>query len=384
MSFEPEKFFVGIIDFFAILMPGAVLTYLFKDAAGPVILGAGYCGLKGTEGWAVFLFSSYLLGHFLFFIGSSLDDFVYDPLRKMTDEWQVRRILKAVKISPRILRWFVEHLFFKGNPDLAVNRVVAIKEQYLKRIGSGKSVNAFQWCKARLATEHRDALAAVNRFEADSKFFRSFVPVMLILLVTAVVGHKASGQVRSHEWLKASAALVAMVLAFVRYIDQRFKSTQQAYWQILTLEAGRELPLAIEQSAKKKVDPTHAGGVVFRRRGDWTEWLLVRAADDPNDWVLPKGHIESGERAEACAIREIKEETGVWASISSKLGMSKYRLGEEDVRVQFYLMERVGEGRQMDLMREHDWVSLEVARGFLGKHLESLKVLNAANESLPS
>ena len=31
----------------------------------------------------------------------------------------------------------------------------------------------------------------------------------------------------------------------------------------------------------------------------------------PGAWVLPGGHIEVGESLEECAIREIKEETGI-------------------------------------------------------------------------
>ena len=35
-----------------------------------------------AQGWVAFLFSSYLLGHFLFFIGSWLDNLAYDPPSK--------------------------------------------------------------------------------------------------------------------------------------------------------------------------------------------------------------------------------------------------------------------------------------------------------------
>jgi len=34
MNFEPQKFFIGLVDFFSILMPGAMLTYLGKDSQG--------------------------------------------------------------------------------------------------------------------------------------------------------------------------------------------------------------------------------------------------------------------------------------------------------------------------------------------------------------
>ena len=51
MDFEPQKFFIGVIDFFSILLPGAALTYLFKDDVGPQVLGKR-CGTpQGAESW---------------------------------------------------------------------------------------------------------------------------------------------------------------------------------------------------------------------------------------------------------------------------------------------------------------------------------------------
>jgi hypothetical protein len=74
MAFEPQKFFVGLVDFFSVLMPGGLLAYLGKDLAAQALLGKYSYKLEGTEAWMVFLFASYLLGHFIFLIGSVLDD----------------------------------------------------------------------------------------------------------------------------------------------------------------------------------------------------------------------------------------------------------------------------------------------------------------------
>ncbi len=52
-----------------------------------------------------------------------------------------------------------------------------------------------------------------------------------------------------------------------------------------------------------------AGGVVENERG---EWLMIRRN---GRWDLPKGHIEPGESSDACAEREIAEETGVEAHV---------------------------------------------------------------------
>ena len=50
-----------------------------------------------------------------------------------------------------------------------------------------------------------------------------------------------------------------------------------------------------------------AGGVVVN---DCGEWLMIHRN---GRWDLPKGHLECGERIEACAAREIAEETSVRA-----------------------------------------------------------------------
>ena len=52
-----------------------------------------------------------------------------------------------------------------------------------------------------------------------------------------------------------------------------------------------------------------AGGVVVDARG---AWLMIHRN---GRWDLPKGHLEPGESLEACAEREIAEETGVAAHV---------------------------------------------------------------------
>ena len=54
---------------------------------------------------------------------------------------------------------------------------------------------------------------------------------------------------------------------------------------------------------------TSAGGVVYRLDDGHPLFLLIR--DSYQNWGFPKGHLESGERAEEAALREVREETGL-------------------------------------------------------------------------
>ena len=54
---------------------------------------------------------------------------------------------------------------------------------------------------------------------------------------------------------------------------------------------------------------TSAGGVVYRLHDGHALFLLIR--DSYQNWGFPKGHLESGERSEDAAVREVREETGI-------------------------------------------------------------------------
>lgn len=62
---------------------------------------------------------------------------------------------------------------------------------------------------------------------------------------------------------------------------------------------------------RKPKEEVSAGGIVFRRDGGRTLFLLIR--DPYRHWGFPKGHLEDGEEPSAAALREVGEETGVGA-----------------------------------------------------------------------
>ncbi len=81
-----------------------------------------------------------------------------------------------------------------------------------------------------------------------------------------------------------------------------------------------------------------AGGVVFRRRGARVEVALISVGVEPR-WQLPKGLVDAGETAEAAALREVREETGLTAEIVAPLEVVEYwyfSKGTAATRVRFH------------------------------------------------
>jgi len=369
VNFDPQKFFIGLMDFFSILLPGALLTWLLMGEVGPAVRGDRYATLAGAQAWAAFLSAGYLFGHLVFLLGSWLDEF-YDWARRYTLNTQITRLARRGRLLPwpaRGLIWLV----FKRERNLAVDRATRIKQLALGPLQAKDAINTFQWSKVWLNAQSPASLAVVQRFEADSKFFRCFTVVLLILLVAWPW---------QHQWPPAGIPIVLalLLLALWRYMEQRYKATNQAYWSVMTLVA-KEGKSALAKTATEPGNLSHAGGVVFRLRSGTVEYLLVEATNDPSKWVLPKGHVEEGEQARETAVREVHEETGVWASILGDLGAVIWSVDGSAVTTRFFLMRAIGRGLRQDKDRRHAWFTLQEAIA-KANHIETHELLQAAEQ----
>ena len=367
MNIEPQKFFIGLMDFFSILLPGAFLSWLLmiNDVAHKVI-GARYEKLSGAEAWITFLFASYLLGHLVFLLGSWLDE-LYDYARNYTLNTQIKRLAYNEELLPwpfRALIWLV----FKGERNLAVDRAGRIKQKVLGPLQAKESINTFQWCKALLTIESPESLSVVHRFEADSKFFRSFTMVLAFMPLF--------WSTQEWQYIPNLVLLGVIPLALWRFMEQRYKATNQAYWAVITLTAKND-KFILDNNAPVTVNPTHAGGVVFRIRFGRPEYLLVEVKNDTSQWVLPKGLVEQGEGHRGTAVRKVHEEAGVWGRMIAELSDVSWIVGQNVITTRFFLMQAVGRGVRKDKARRHEWLEYKCAIA-RASYAETRSLLEAA------
>ena len=126
-----------------------------------------------------------------------------------------------------------------------------------------------------------------------------------------------------------------------------------------------------------------AGGVVLRGDGDDVEVLVVHRVRH-QDWSLPKGKLDPGEEAQAAAVREVEEETGVRCAPGPELPDSIYPIPGDLKHVRWFLMNAVsGDPKHREPDREVDdvrWVPVHEAPDLLTYDRDVSLLRRALNE----
>lgn len=132
------------------------------------------------------------------------------------------------------------------------------------------------------------------------------------------------------------------------------------------------------EERKKWKREISAGGVVFRKENGGISILLIQGFNKGNEvptgkWSFPKGWIgDHGEESiEQAALREVREEGGVAAKITSKLGSTKYIFkweGENIFKIVIWFLMEYESGDVKDHDREVSeakWVDIRQVESML-------------------
>ena len=121
----------------------------------------------------------------------------------------------------------------------------------------------------------------------------------------------------------------------------------------------------------------------MRGEGATSRILLIRRARPPRagEWSVPGGRIEPGERPGAAALRELREETGILATLGPLVEVVDAVFEGRAYRLHDYLCAwRAGEPCAGDDALEARWFTLAEARE-LGMWAKTLEIVERALEA---
>jgi ADP-ribose pyrophosphatase YjhB (NUDIX family) len=130
-----------------------------------------------------------------------------------------------------------------------------------------------------------------------------------------------------------------------------------------------------------------AGGLLLRPSRTGFDALLIGRGTTAPVWTLPKGHVEARETVEQAALREVREETGCWGEILSRLNEISYWFyvgkAKHKKSVTFFLMRYLsGEPENHDHeVDDARWFDIATARRTL-KYVNEKRLVDLALDAL--
>jgi len=236
---KPSDFFVGVVDFFAIFLPGALLAFVGLGMAQTLVFDSKpvlQAIPDPVARWVVFLFASYVIGHFIFLLGAWALDPLYD-----------HKFVPWKRRNGDPLKGFVEYIKSKSFGE--ANGTTKIDDQSI--------IGTLAWATAMVRLRNPAAASEIDRVEADSKFFRSFTIALLIVGGYFLCTHFLFPT----QWLPVLVScLVLSTLSLLRFMDLRWKFTVKTYQHFIAWELDSQTthsigyhPPATETRTRRKV-----------------------------------------------------------------------------------------------------------------------------------
>ena len=218
MAYKPGDFFIGIIDFFAVLVPGLILLMLQGKWA--VYIYPLQDPITNSAYLFTFLVAAYVVGHFVFALGALLVNKFHDFVR----------------------------------PDLETERKgelieINLLSEHVGKLPSKERNNIYHRAFSIVRLKGGDALAEIERNAANYKLFRSLV---IVFFIDAILSHVFDDWTAQRFLrLPGTRVLISMGLAIGAYL--RFAYLRK-WTEGLAIEFANLISNTGDSQADKKID----------------------------------------------------------------------------------------------------------------------------------
>ena len=208
MDHKPGDLFLSIADIFVVLLPGALLIMLSGFVVTPSPFSA--IELTAPAGWLAFAITAYVLGHLISGLAALIEDWYYATDRGQRSITDVRPEMRE-KVRTRLTELTGGGWDANGN----IRRAAAL----LVQLQSGSAAMQLQ------------------RKDADRRFFRNFIAVVVLVVMLWLVALIVDGVTPAPAARVIPAVVALLLLAVLRYSDQNIKYTRDVFDYFLALDA---------------------------------------------------------------------------------------------------------------------------------------------------
>jgi hypothetical protein len=247
VDYKPGDFFLGVVDFLAVLVPGAALVFAVTPYA-ELIFGPGRLFPPITDTairWTAFVVVAYVAGHLIASVASSLLDPFYDRtyrnLRRLTSKDSKSGLFLRL-LAPWKRLGAAWKLTDKDASDPLLSAARELRRKQLGELalgahskGLGES-NMLMWAQSNVTLRSSAAATEIERYQANSKFFRSMTVVLFLLTVLTVLGETPSWRVGG----RALLLVIVLILFCYRFMQLRWEATKRTYEYFLLLPLTKE------------------------------------------------------------------------------------------------------------------------------------------------
>ncbi len=199
MNFKPSDFFIGLVEFFSVLLPGFCVVYIVTLK----VIIPKYLPCEPIS-WIYYAIGSYIVGHILYAFSGLW--------KKGLNNWLIIQFYSKHGWLRKVFTKMPE-----ARGILLIEQAEKIKNECFKNESYHQDIKLYDWINIMMLKENAELTTITKRLEADSNFFRSFT---IVCILTACFYYQ--------DCLILASSILLFFFSLWRFVNRRFNAKEFA------------------------------------------------------------------------------------------------------------------------------------------------------------